>query len=406
MNNFNLVKQKLYERAYKYAARKLPRGEINEFVKDASDKLFEQAKKFLESEGVQKCEPVTLGIHSNVGGGSYGQATSSPSKGTSGSSGGSTGGSSVGGTGGASGGAAWGASSGGVGAGPGGTIGGLGGATSGGSFGSSKGSGAGGFREGLNAGFREGTWIGLAESSGGSAGPLGASSAARSVGSLGNSSARSGMPASMGSSLPRAERSLGSLGGETSGSSAASSRAVGRDALEGNLGEQDIHNPIADDVNQHAGSYDQSAGGSHDTTSSAAGGLGLGHAWLSVTDSCGKTTLYGLFPDSHERTEDNGAGKDIRQNMENGYEIKAQRFYEIPLAKIAMLKQLLSNQSATWKTSYNCSSWASEVWNIMTGEDIDARRYYSKWETPRALAEEVSKLEETEPTSKDDPKKD
>lgn len=40
-----------------------------------------------------------------------------------------------------------------------------------------------------------------------------------------------------------------------------------------------------------------------------------GHAWISVTKN-GTVTVYGLWPDEHPRTLDNGDGTDIRVGLE------------------------------------------------------------------------------------------
>jgi len=125
-----------------------------------------------------------------------------------------------------------------------------------------------------------------------------------------------------------------------------------------------------------------------------------GHAWISVTDG-GVTTRYGLWPDKHPRTKDNGKGSDIRKNMEpkSG---KANRYYKLTAWQTQRLLNLLA-KNTTWAETNNCSSWASKIVHSVTGNDIDADDWLG-FETPRELGRSINILERKKPTSLSSPK--
>jgi hypothetical protein len=120
-----------------------------------------------------------------------------------------------------------------------------------------------------------------------------------------------------------------------------------------------------------------------------------GHAWISVTEG-GITTRYGLWPDKHLRTKDNGAGSDIRKNMEPMLG-KVNRYYRLSPWQTHKLLQLLT-VNTTWSETNNCASWTSKVAHEVTNKDIDADDWLG-FETPRELARSISKLENKKPTS-------
>lgn len=120
-----------------------------------------------------------------------------------------------------------------------------------------------------------------------------------------------------------------------------------------------------------------------------------GHAWISVTD--GRiTTRYGLWPDNHPNTKDNGAGTDIRKNMEpkSG---KANRYYKLSTWQSQKLLILLA-RNTTWEKTNNCSSWASYIVTEVTGKDVDADDWLG-FETPRELGKSINELEHKSPTT-------
>ncbi len=51
-----------------------------------------------------------------------------------------------------------------------------------------------------------------------------------------------------------------------------------------------------------------------------------GHAWITVTRGY-NTEYYGLWPDNHRLTINNGPGYDIRKGLEKNYTAAASRYY-------------------------------------------------------------------------------
>lgn len=128
-----------------------------------------------------------------------------------------------------------------------------------------------------------------------------------------------------------------------------------------------------------------------------------GHAWISVTEA-GRTECFGLWPDAHPRTVDNGPGTDIRKNLESIAGAAASRFYELSPSQATRLRAELA-RNVTWNYTHNCSSWASDVIAEVVGEDVDA----DDWallgaETPRKLGTSILLLEKKSPTSMLKPK--
>jgi len=125
-----------------------------------------------------------------------------------------------------------------------------------------------------------------------------------------------------------------------------------------------------------------------------------GHAWISVTRN-GINTRYGLWPDKHPRTVDNGPGTDIRKNMEPALG-KANRFYKLTSIQSKKLLDLLNNNT-TWKETNNCSSWASQVLYEVIGKDVDADDWLG-FETPREFGKSINELEKKNKTTPASPK--
>lgn len=128
------------------------------------------------------------------------------------------------------------------------------------------------------------------------------------------------------------------------------------------------------------------------------GGKTGGHAWISLTEG-GTTTTYGLWPDDHPRTVDNGAGTDIRVGMEPAVGA-ANRYYSLTAAQATALRAELG-QTVAWGYTHNCSSWASEVVHDVVREDVNA----DDWgllgiETPRQLGASILMLEARSPTTR------
>ena len=128
-----------------------------------------------------------------------------------------------------------------------------------------------------------------------------------------------------------------------------------------------------------------------------------GHAWLSVTRD-GVTTNYGLWPDGHPSTADNGPGTDIRVGMEDRDVAAASRYYRLTPEQATVLEAKL-RENVEWGRTSNCSSWASETLTDVTGVRINADEPYTLGivETPRVLGESIHALEQRDRTSRTDP---
>jgi len=130
-------------------------------------------------------------------------------------------------------------------------------------------------------------------------------------------------------------------------------------------------------------------------------GFTSGHAWITYTDDSGKTTYYGLWPDEHPRTVDNGSGTDVRTGLESGDTALHSRYYDLTSEQINRWKLFLK-QSAEWRYTNTCASWASAGVRDTTGEDVDAGDWF--WfETPREISASIIKLESINPTSINNP---
>ncbi|MCP4117529.1 MAG: hypothetical protein GY737_19465 [Desulfobacteraceae bacterium] len=141
--------------------------------------------------------------------------------------------------------------------------------------------------------------------------------------------------------------------------------------------------------------------GIHSNVSEDAG-YTAGHAWISITRK-GTTTLYGLWPDAHPRTIDNGEKSDIRIGLEIGAKAKASRYYLLSDAQSKHFEALMK-ANVSWSYTHTCAAWASDVVQNVIGEDVDADDYLG-FETPRELTQSINKLEKRDPTSRLSPKK-
>ncbi len=141
--------------------------------------------------------------------------------------------------------------------------------------------------------------------------------------------------------------------------------------------------------------------GIHSNVLSGAGYID-GHAWITVTRN-GATQYYGLWPDDHPSTFNNGLGTDIRLGMEKNSQAKANRYYKLSGRQTKILDRLLL-ENVTWAYTHNCASWAHDViWQVIR-EDVDADDYLWFSETPRELGRNIKLLEIKEPTSRYKPK--
>lgn len=126
-----------------------------------------------------------------------------------------------------------------------------------------------------------------------------------------------------------------------------------------------------------------------------------GHAWISVTRN-GISTNYGLWPDFHSKTIDNGPETDIRIGLENNANRAANRYYQLSPEQSKKLETLLQ-RNVTWGHTNNCSSWASDLVYEIVNEDVDADDNMGI-ETPRELGRNIILLEAKDPTSLHIPK--
>lgn len=153
---------------------------------------------------------------------------------------------------------------------------------------------------------------------------------------------------------------------------------------------------MADDV--ILGVHSNVRKGQIDPETGQAYGFDAGHAWISVTRD-GKTTNYGLWPDGHPRVEDNGSGSDIRTGMEDGDTPAASRYYRLTAEQATKLDGLLK-ANETWGYTNNCSSWARDTVESVTGVHLNADDPGVLWtETPRQLGDSIHRLEEKDRSS-------
>lgn len=129
-----------------------------------------------------------------------------------------------------------------------------------------------------------------------------------------------------------------------------------------------------------------------------------GHAWLTITTKVGKGRVvqsYGLWPDAHPNTPDNGKGTDVRIGMEPAKGL-ANRYYALTQLQYTQLIKLI-NTTEHWFYTNNCSSWSSEVLRRVFRTEVDADDWLGV-ETPRELTRNIQILERRDPTSAEAPK--
>jgi hypothetical protein len=135
--------------------------------------------------------------------------------------------------------------------------------------------------------------------------------------------------------------------------------------------------------------------GIHSNVSKDSDDFSSGHAWVSITRNV-VTTYYGLWPDGHPRTTDNGDDSDIRIGLEQSKGVAA-RYYRLTNEQEMILNRLL-RENVHWFYTNNCSSWASEIIYRVVGEDVDADDFGGV-ETPRELGRNILLLETRSPSS-------
>ena len=125
----------------------------------------------------------------------------------------------------------------------------------------------------------------------------------------------------------------------------------------------------------------------------------LGHAALLLAEPDPDTeavtiTTWGLWPDNHEDTADNGAGTDIRKNFANDVYTQFNYFYCEPVSKTQKDKLIAEgNKNIKWTCTNNCSSFATETFRKITGTDVDAGdELFLGVETPVEAGKSIIKL--------------
>jgi hypothetical protein len=136
--------------------------------------------------------------------------------------------------------------------------------------------------------------------------------------------------------------------------------------------------------------------GIHSNVAGNENGFTAGHAWITVTEN-GVTRAYGLWPDNHPRTIDNGNGTDIRIGLEGARIPEASRFFKLTATQAVTLRMELQ-KNVSWQYTNTCASWASDVVYRVVGQDIDADDWLG-FETPRELGRHILTLEQDTPTT-------
>ena len=133
-----------------------------------------------------------------------------------------------------------------------------------------------------------------------------------------------------------------------------------------------------------------------------------GHAWISITtfnaDGTNSTVTRGLWPDGHPWTQDNGAGSDVRNDIEHiciGDFGKYSRFYLLSPSQNSSLMTFIGT-TANWSYFYTCADWAHDAVMAAVSENVSASDYII-FGTPRAIAGSISTLEASHPTNYDIP---
>jgi RHS repeat-associated protein len=127
-----------------------------------------------------------------------------------------------------------------------------------------------------------------------------------------------------------------------------------------------------------------------------------GHSWITVTDDNGRTTTYGLWHNDYaEGAPRQTSMSDVRTGNESYHSNKgANRYYKLSEQQEKRLSNWLAKEHHYRYPTNNCSSWASDTVQDVTGEDVDADdEMLLGTETPTELMENIRELEKTDPTS-------
>ncbi|OQA03668.1 MAG: hypothetical protein BWY69_00306 [Planctomycetes bacterium ADurb.Bin401] len=129
------------------------------------------------------------------------------------------------------------------------------------------------------------------------------------------------------------------------------------------------------------------------------------HSWISYTDDDGKTTTYGLWHKSHSKPVTRvRPDSDVHKNKEP-HTGTANRYYNNLTKKQEKKLQEEINKKQKYRyPTNNCSSYASDTAEKVTGEDVDADSWFGV-ETPRELMENIKEKEKKDPTKNESLKK-
>jgi RHS repeat-associated protein len=139
--------------------------------------------------------------------------------------------------------------------------------------------------------------------------------------------------------------------------------------------------------------------GIHSNVLDPRAGFISGHAWISIHDTVtGETHTYGLYPDGHGAVIDNGDGSDVRVDVEKNLKLahEQNRYMVLPPEREKIVDDFIK-QPAHWRYTHTCAAWASECWQEVTGEDVDADDNFG-FETPREISRSIIELEKKDPT--------
>lgn len=141
------------------------------------------------------------------------------------------------------------------------------------------------------------------------------------------------------------------------------------------------------------------------TNRTGASGVGVvskrddaGHAWITV-ERGGQRETYGQWPDGHPAIPSDqvrgfdGSGTNVRKDLELEGEATHSRYYELDAEQEKVLDEQL-NQPSKWTHTNNCSAWAAQTTEKVTGEKLAQRDHRMGWmaQTPSSLGDRIETL--------------
>ena len=129
-------------------------------------------------------------------------------------------------------------------------------------------------------------------------------------------------------------------------------------------------------------------------------GLTAGHANLSLHTSDGQVTTYGTWPDAHPDIQylglDYGPGSDVRVDFGGDDPSNYPHAYceELSPTELKTFQEVVAQRNE-WGYLNNCSSFAGETFEAVTGTRVSADDYFGI-DTPRALGDSIREALATE----------